>query len=255
MIKLLSSILVIAFFLSLGCSRDDKPEAESTESSQELAGEVESETRDDEEYSDDNGEDDYFVSSAASLPELSEIKIQLVSYTPRDGFKAEPKSADPDNENINYSYEWKHNGELIIGGKEQVLQWQDEFKKGDALSVSVIPFDESGGSVWKAEGSFQIPNSPPEILTEPETTFEDGNFSYKVEAQDPDGDPFDFTLRNAPKGMTIEPATGLISWKYGPENAGEHSFKIVVTDSEGAYVFQELNFTIPSEQDPTGSAE
>ena len=252
MMKIIPGVLVLVFFLSLSCSGGDKPATESTESTQGLAEEVETEIEDYEEYSDEYGEDNYSEPGASPLPKLYDIKIQMMSNTPRDGFKAEPKSDNPDNGNINYLYEWKHNGELIIGGNNQVQQWQDEFEKGDTLSVSIIPFDDSGEGTWKAEGSFLIPNSPPRILTEPETTFEDGNFSYKIEAEDPDGDPFDFTLRNAPKGMTIEPAIGLITWKYGPEDAGRYSFKILVTDSQGAYVFQELNFTIPPDQSVTG---
>ena len=46
--------------------------------------------------------------------------------------------------------------------------------------------------------------------------------------------------------MTIEPATGYISWNYGEEDAGEHVIIILVTDSDGASTMQELTLSIDS---------
>ena len=95
-------------------------------------------------------------------------------------------------------------------------------------------------------GVLSIPNPPPKITSRPDTSFEDGNFTYTVEASDPDGDEISYTLKNAPKGMTIEPATGYISWNYGEEDAGEHVIIILVTDSDGASTMQELTLSIDS---------
>ena len=49
------------------------------------------------------------------------------------------------------------------------------------------------------------------------------------------------TLRNSPRGMTIEPATGLIVWDYGEQDAGTYTVTIVVSDSEGAKAFAAAN--------------
>ena len=44
--------------------------------------------------------------------------------------------------------------------------------------------------------------------------------------------------------VTIEPATGLIVWEYGEDDAGEYKVTVVAADSEGASVSQELTLTI-----------
>ena len=71
------------------------------------------------------------------------------------------------------------------------------------------------------EGSFRILNSPPVITSRPDMSFQDGKFSIQVEALEPDGDTLDYSIKNAPKGMTIEPSTGLIVWGFSDKDAGE----------------------------------
>ena len=112
--------------------------------------------------------------------------------------------------------------------------------------MSVTPYSDLGQGAVTAGGTFTIPNSPPVISSEPSASYSDGRFTYTVLAEDPDGDPIDFTLRGAPPGMTIEPATGLIVWEYGEGDAGEYKVTVVAADSEGASVSQELTLTIAS---------
>jgi|GEM_PF-1827939 len=188
--------------------------------------------------------------SVRKLPRVASISIATVSPDIREGFKALVETENPDTGDIDFIYEWKINGEEIVGVTDQVIEWQDAFSKGDTLSVAVIPVSEIGQGVWMAEGSIVIPNSPPEIISEPGALFDGGEFNYTVEALDPDGDSFDFTLRGAPKGMTIEPATGLITWGYNTEDTGDYEVHIVVTDSEGAETLQTLNFTIHDDDSP-----
>ncbi len=134
-----------------------------------------------------------------------------MSANPRDGFRAEIIYNNPvESREQSYIWDWKLNGEELSGQTAEDLEWREGFKKADTISVSVIPYKDIGqGTSSAAEGGFQIPNSPPSILSEPGAKFEDGRFSYAVEAEDPDGDSIDFTLMNASRGMTIEPATGL----------------------------------------------
>jgi hypothetical protein len=179
-------------------------------------------------------------------PEVTSIKIAYISDTsPRDGLRAVVQAKDPDGDEISFKYQWKRNGEDIIGATEEVLEWQEDLKKGDKISVEVIPSDGKQEGVWRAEGEFIIPNSPPKIISEPEAKMEGGKFSYIVRAEDPDGDPVEFSLKNAPKGMVIEPATGLITWNFDKKDTGEYRIEIVASDPEGAKAVQILTLTIP----------
>lgn len=166
---------------------------------------------------------------------------------PRQGFKANVEAFDPDQDEIGFRYQWKLEGDEIIGAIDEEIEWQEDFKKGSNVSVEVVPFDGIDEGVWKAEGNFTIPNSPPKILSEPTSRIESGKFTYVIQAEDPDGDSIEFTLKNAPKGMTIEPATGLISWEFDEKDIGEHNVEIVVSDYEGAKSTQKLTFNITSE--------
>lgn len=193
-----------------------------------------------------------YVNNDSSLPSLSAIEaIKIVTLTenPRDGFKAEVVYSGNGPADTNFIYDWKLNGDDISGEVGEELGWRDEFRKEDIITVSITPYSSIGQGALTAEGSFKIPNSPPVIISEPRGSYEEGRFSYTVSAEDPDGDPLDFTLRGAPAGMTIEPATGLISWEYGREDSGVHTVTIIVTDSEGAQAVQELTLTINPDEE------
>ncbi|HIP73408.1 MAG TPA: hypothetical protein EYH05_18665, partial [Anaerolineae bacterium] len=56
-------------------------------------------------------------------------------------------------------------------------------------------------------------------------------YTYDVQAA---GYPLPaFSLQNAPAGMSIDPATGLISWTPAANQIGQFSFTIVAANSEG----------------------
>ena len=179
-------------------------------------------------------------------PQVTSIKIAYVSdNNPRNGLRALAQAKDTNGDEVSFRYQWKRNGEKIVGAIGEVLEWQEEFKKGDKIEVEVTPFDGKSEGVWKAEGEFIIPNFPPKIISEPEAKIEGGKFRYTVKAEDPDGDPVEFALKDAPKGMSIDPKTGLITWDFDEKDAGEYKIEIIASDTEGAKSVQVLTLTIP----------
>lgn len=178
-------------------------------------------------------------------PVVRSIRIESISGTDTSkAFRAIVEAKDPDNDFISFRYQWKLDGEEIPGATGEILEGREDFKKGSIISVAVIPFDGKDEGVWKAEGSYTMPNTPPIISSEPIPRVEDGKFSYALKAEDPDGDPTEYTLKNAPRGMTLEPATGLITWEFGEADKGKYIVEIIVTDSEGAKASQTLTVNI-----------
>lgn len=244
--KAVSCYLLILISLALfACGGEEPSEPEENT-------EPQAETAPDETPTESPGQTEQYdnydvVGGIADLPKITSVSIETVSSNIRDGFRALAETEDNNSEDTDLIYQWKHNGNALTGETGSVIEWQNEFKRGDSLSVAVVPVNTYGEGVWAAEGGIVIPNSPPVIISEPSSNFDSGSFSYTVEAQDPDGDSFDYTLRGAPRGMTIEPATGLITWEYSSEDAGDYQVLIIVTDSEGAETSQTLTFTIHGE--------
>jgi len=77
------------------------------------------------------------------------------------------------------------------------------------------------------------PNNPPTITSTSITTATVGqNYTYDVEATDPDGDTLTYFLTTSPAGMTINVATGFISWNPTAADVGIHSVTVEVSDGE-----------------------
>lgn len=72
-----------------------------------------------------------------------------------------------------------------------------------------------------------------------------GTYTYDVEAVDPDGDqPLVYSLDAAPLGMTIDPATGLITWPVSSVAAGDHQVAVRVREPNGGFDTQSYTLTI-----------
>ena len=77
------------------------------------------------------------------------------------------------------------------------------------------------------------PNNPPQITSNPKVTGYTGEaYSYDVDATDADADVLTYSLTTKPAGMTINSATGIISWT--PNATGSSNVVVSVTDGEDA---------------------
>lgn len=249
----LKYLLIITLIFFLGCKGEDGDESLTDQSAPEVTEEPVTETEDVQE--EESADAEYSQPSLPSLAEIKSVKVRMLSADPKEGFIAEIEYDGGPEGNTSFIYEWKHNGNDLTGANEEKLEWREGFKKGDAITVAVAPYSDLGQGAFSAGGSFKIPNSPPVITSEPDTSFEEGRFSYIVEAHDPDGDPIDFRLKNAPRGMTIEPAAGLIIWEYGEKDAGDYKVTVIVADSEGAESMQELTLSIHPQDEAAGNTE
>src|SRR5262249_43118958 len=70
------------------------------------------------------------------------------------------------------------------------------------------------------------------------------DFSYPVAASDPDGDPLSFFLINPPAGMSIDRATGAITWRPELAQLGSHSVTVSVRDSRGGAATQTFDLEV-----------
>jgi Putative Ig domain len=58
-------------------------------------------------------------------------------------------------------------------------------------------------------------------------------YTYQVQAVDPDGDPLTYRLVAGPKGMQIDPTTGLLTWNPDADQVGRYEIEVEVSDGRG----------------------
>lgn len=244
----LNFILIFLFLTFSACSNNDLSN-ESIDEENNLDKSTETTREDIKNETEENGQFDYNDKSRSQdlserPPRINSIKVEALSNNLKEGFIAVVKIDDSESNDVNFIYQWKHNGIDIIGATEQKLEWNEEFKKGDTVTLEIIPYDDLSEGIWKSEGSFTIPNSPPVIGSAPSGSINGSSFKYQVEATDLDNDILTYSLRNAPEGMKINPDTGEITWEYGIDDTGEYKIGIDVSDNDGGQSFQEMSITV-----------
>jgi len=155
---------------------------------------------------------------------------------------ASVEAKDEDAEPISYRFRWWRGGQEISGVSGPTLSGT-LFKRGDEITVSVIPKDlEEEGKEMRAIPTKAM-GRPPLIESNPPPEAPSGGvFSYQVRGRDPDGGPLTYTLASGPSGMSIEPSTGMLSWPLPASRGGIYPVAVRVTTLDGT--FAEQSFTI-----------
>jgi hypothetical protein len=136
-------------------------------------------------------------------------------------------AADIDDDYIFFKYKWSLNGQFAGEGKFL----QTDFKRGDVISVEVTPNDRAvDGTTITLKTT--IVNSLP-VVSAGSHKYDGSVYTYNISASDPDGDLLTYKIEEGQDGMSIDPASGLISWKVGPAQAGIYELKVSVSDNHG----------------------
>ena len=175
-------------------------------------------------------------------PAVSWVAIGPAPPSSSSSLEAVAQGSDRDNDEVSFSYQWTVNGEPVVGQEGPSLE-SSYFKRGDVVAVTAVPFD---GSEWGPPGNsikVTISNSPPIIKSTPPAELREGTtYRYQVEAEDADGDTMTFSLEGEPpKGMVIDPETGVVEWQVViPEEPVTYVYEVVVKDPEGAKSVQKV---------------
>src|SRR5919108_3891546 len=139
--KTLFRVLLVSLLIVFSCSRSEDKGREtktSQNSSSQAISEGEPKVQKDINVEESNTFTSSTVVGKNYPPEITSISIVYVSNNnPRGGLRAVAQAKDPDGDEVSFRYQWKRNGEKITGAVGEVLDWQDDFKKGDKISVEV----------------------------------------------------------------------------------------------------------------------
>ncbi|MEI8013681.1 MAG: Ig domain-containing protein [Nitrospira sp.] len=176
-----------------------------------------------------------------TLPEVVKVSIEPTG-SDRSNMHALVEGVDVDRDAIHYTYRWWRNGTLVAGEDTAALD-TGTFSRGDSITVEVIPRDAGGVGKSRLSEPVALGNNAPKITSHPPSKFDKGVFVYSVQAIDDDKDSLKYLLEAAPSGMTIDPATGMISWQVASDAKGTHRVRILVQDGHGGSAFQDFDLS------------
>jgi hypothetical protein len=157
---------------------------------------------------------------------------------------------DADDDYIRIAYQWKQDDQPLSGETDATLA-KTAFSKGDTIRCEVRISDDEAEEIVFHSSAITILNSAPLITSQLSGKNMEGYlFEYAVTAEDPDGDPLEFSLASEPEGMTIDASTGLVQWEArGDQRKGNYEFQVIASDPEGAQVIQPITLTISPAED------
>ncbi len=146
------------------------------------------------------------------------------------------RAADPDGDALTFRLTTAPAG-MTIDPATGLIQWTPTSAQVGNQAVTVVADDGFGGTATQSYTvvvAAQAANRPPVITSAPPLAAAVGQpYPYQAAATDPDGDAVLFTLRQAPAGMTIDPATGVIAWTPTAAQAGPQAVTVAAVDPAG----------------------
>ncbi|WP_165228130.1 putative Ig domain-containing protein [Aquisphaera insulae] len=119
--------------------------------------------------------------------------------------------------------------------------WRRDSLSGPAATRSDMRTVLSSLSALYIRGEFQLGPDTEWFDSVALTAFQ-AQMVYDVAAVDPDGDALTYSLARHPLGMTIDPASGEISWVVAPSLQGAQAVTVRVDDGRGG--FDEQSFAV-----------
>jgi len=155
------------------------------------------------------------------------------------------EAADPNGDPLSYHLDAGPDGMTI--DPSGVVRWQPAAELlGTQHPVSIRVDDGRGGSAVRSFGITVISpdaNQAPVVVSTPPTAAVAGRtYRYDAVARDPEGDPFIWSLIQAPTGMSIDPFRGTAAWTPAADQTGMQQVVVQVQDVFGAAGTQ--SFTI-----------
>jgi hypothetical protein len=176
-------------------------------------------------------------------PSITQVGIGLKSDERGDRLQALVDASDHDQDIPQFLYRWTKNGRVVKEGEEDFLELT-EVRPQDLVVVDVRPRDQHATGKVSRSDPYTVGNSAPKIVSSPPTSIDRTRYEYIVKAVDSDSDSVSFQLEVAPPGMAIDQTTGHIVWDIGLVKPGVHRVKVVATDEQGGFSFQEFELTV-----------
>jgi len=178
------------------------------------------------------------VRVANAPPRVTGAGLSNLSPGKGETLVATTSAEDPDRDAIRWNFRWRIDGKVVQEGENPELRLSTA-KRGDEVYCEVVPNDGEATGPTLATQIVTVRNSPPIIRsTPPSGAALDGVFTYRLMADDPDGDPLGFTMTEGPKGASFD--AGTFRWAPTSEFRGTAPVVLRVSDGAGGEARQEF---------------
>jgi translation initiation factor IF-1 len=168
---------------------------------------------------------------------ITSVRLRPTNPTILDSVKAEVEliSTLPQ-DRIQLKYQWFVNNTHLIEGVDTEMLPAGKVKRGNYVNVRVIELRDGETISQKVSDMVMVHNSAPSLsMRVLNNRIKKGDvIEIQLSSSDADGDRLTFSLDEAPSGMTLDSATGKITYRPNTEGQGDIKFRASVTDSEGA---------------------
>jgi hypothetical protein len=141
---------------------------------------------------------------------------------------------------------WFLNGEEAqrsdIDRFSSTADFHGSIKARDEIKVVVKPYGELGEEGDPSSRTVVCQNAPPDLRLVGQD-LKDGAYVARVEAEDPEGRPVSFALREGPPGMEIDDQ-GHIRWQMPDDASGGFTVKVAAKDEDGGEAVLSYTFTV-----------
>ena len=194
-----------------------------------------------------------YTVAVAAAPNTAPNITSTPATTAMEGvaYSYDVDATDADGDTLSYSLVTAPSG-MTIDGTSGLVSWTPSAAQVGSHPVSVQADDGNGGTTSQSYTLVvtAAANSGPVISSIPPTQATTGMaYSYAVAATDPDGDTLSFSLITAPTGMSVDSATGLVSWTPSSAQVGGHAVTVRVDDGQ-AFVEQSYSIAVSSDALP-----
>ena len=145
--------------------------------------------------------------------------------------------------------------EVTVDGENVVLDnfFQAQIMLDRIGKIPVVVSISDGNEIATIESELHVldPEENIVIISQPNLeAIVDELYEYDVKAYDSDGDALSYALLDAPVGMTIDTATGLIQWTPSNDQVGSYILTVSVEDGNGGEAQQIFTLTVSASDLP-----